>query len=53
MNLKRNIVYHASSAKALTIDELSQLEQYAEWLQMKKGELMEGKIDSEGASEAE
>jgi hypothetical protein len=51
VNLKRNIVYHASSAKALTIDELSQLEQYAEWLEMKKGELTESEIDSADAAE--
>jgi len=51
VNSKRNIVSHASSAKALTIDELSQLEQYDEWLQMKKGELMESKTDSADVSE--
>jgi DGQHR domain-containing protein len=50
VNLKRNIAYHASSAQNLTIDELSQLKQYAEWLQMKKGELIESKINSTDAS---
>jgi DNA sulfur modification protein DndB len=51
VNLKRNIVYHASSAKALTIDELTQLEQHAEWLKMKKGELLESNINSSDESE--
>jgi DGQHR domain-containing protein len=41
VNLKRNIVSHASSGKTLTIEELDQLEQYGEWLRQKKGELMD------------
>jgi hypothetical protein len=53
VNLKRNIVSHASSAQTLTIDELSQLEQYAEWLQMKKGELRGSKAESTDASEGQ
>jgi DNA sulfur modification protein DndB len=39
VNLKRNMVYHASSAKSLTIEELSQLEQYEEWLSNRKGDV--------------
>jgi hypothetical protein len=39
VNLKRNIVFHVSSGKTLTIDELSQLEEYGEWLRRKVGEL--------------
>lgn len=52
VNLRRNIVYHASSGKTLTIDELNQLEQYGEWLRQKKGELIDkivGSIDQAGA----
>ncbi len=52
VNLKRNIVYHASSAKTLTIDELSQLEQYEEWLRQKKGQLTDGKLNSSDPFEA-
>ena len=51
VNLKRNIVYHASSGKVLTIDELTQLEQYGEWLRQKKGELAEGQIAPSKMSE--
>jgi DGQHR domain-containing protein len=52
VNLKRNIAYHASSAKTLTIDELSQLEQYAEWLRQRKGELTDGTLNSADPFEA-
>ena len=41
VNLKRNVVSHASSGKTLTIDELNQLEQYAEWLRQKAVTLRE------------
>jgi DNA sulfur modification protein DndB len=51
VNLKRNIVSHASSGKTLSVDELNQLEQYERWLHGKvaetadegeKAELLEG-----------
>jgi hypothetical protein len=42
VNLKRNIVSHASSGKTLTVEELNQLEQYGEWLRRKKGGLFGG-----------
>jgi DGQHR domain-containing protein len=46
VNNKRNIVYHASSGKTLTIEELSQLEQYGEWLRQKRGQLIDRSMDS-------
>jgi hypothetical protein len=39
VNLKRNIVSHASSGKTLSADELSQLENYERWLTQKIGEM--------------
>jgi DGQHR domain-containing protein len=42
VNLKRNIVSHASSGKTLSADELSQLENYEEWLTQKIGEMASG-----------
>lgn len=42
VNLKRNIVSHASSGKTLSIDELSQLENYEQWLIQKIGEMASG-----------
>jgi DNA sulfur modification protein DndB len=39
VNLKRNIVSHASSGKTLSMDELHQLEEYERWLTQKIGEM--------------
>ena len=39
VNLKRNIVSHASSGKTLSPDELNQLEQYEQWLNQKVSEM--------------
>jgi hypothetical protein len=39
VNLKRNIVSHASSGKTLSTDELNQLENYELWLIQKIGEM--------------
>jgi hypothetical protein len=44
VNLKRNIVSHASSGKTLSVDELSQLENYARWLTQKIGEMASGNL---------
>jgi len=42
VNLKRNIVSHASSGKTLSADELNQLESYESWLIQKIGEMASG-----------
>lgn len=39
VNLKRNIVSHASSGKTLSADELNQLEQYGDWLNQKVADM--------------
>jgi hypothetical protein len=39
VNLKRNIVSHASSGKTLSVDELHQLDEYERWLTQKIGEM--------------
>jgi DNA sulfur modification protein DndB len=39
VNLKRNIVSHASSGKTLSVDEVQQLENYESWLTQKIGEM--------------
>jgi hypothetical protein len=51
VNLKRNIVSHASSGKTLTVEELQQLEQYADWLKLKKGEVITVGAGATDASE--
>ena len=42
VNLKRNIVSHASSGKTLSADELNQLENYERWLTQRIGEMVSG-----------
>ncbi len=39
VNLKRNIVAHASSGKTLSTGDLAQLEEYHDWISQKAGEL--------------
>ena len=39
VNLKRNIVSHASSGKTLSADDLNQLEQYEQWLTQKLSDM--------------
>ena len=39
VNIKRNIVSHPSSAKTLTLDEISQLEEYERWLDERLADL--------------
>jgi DNA sulfur modification protein DndB len=53
VNLKRNIVSHASSGKTLSADELSQLENYESWLTQKIGEMAStsGGISKENETE--
>ena len=51
INLKRNIVYHPSSGKTLSLDELSQLEEYEQWLSRKAGDIADG--DGEASESAE
>ena len=43
LNLRRNIVYHPSSGKTLSIEELDQLQEYEEWLNQKVLELVSGR----------
>lgn len=50
VNLKRNIVSHASSGKTLSADELNQLENYERWLTQRIGEMASG---SHGPGEEE
>jgi DGQHR domain-containing protein len=53
VNLKRNIVFHVSTGKTLTIDELNQLEQYGQWLNEKCGELASSESDGIATSESQ
>jgi hypothetical protein len=50
VNLKRNIVSHPSSGKTLTIDELSQIEQYGHWLNQRINELTNGTTHTTAAA---
>jgi DGQHR domain-containing protein len=53
VNLKRNVVSHASSGRTLTVEELNQLEQYKDWLYQKKGELAEAATSTTDPPDAE
>jgi DNA sulfur modification protein DndB len=53
VNMKRNIVSHASSGKTLSVDELHQLETYERWLTQQIGEITTGVSAKDFADEEE
>jgi len=53
VNLKRNVVSHASSGKTLSSEELNQLEEYEHWLSRKAGETTSDDVETAGSFDSE